>query len=499
MKNNNDLKHNITKLIEKHAHNKEFLQTLLEDVDFSEITSKNIKYEYSFDNLQTDEINYPSISYENKEQSLAVNCILNLPLNNYENFITPDWINFVDNKKDRIVPIVLGAKKYDFLNEMLKISTKHLFSLEQESEEYQNYHEAYESNLLSPILNIGKHIFDLNLSGYGTEKNYEQYYQLFKNALECFNDYLPRIYKRTYKEGFIPEHDIIKDSNWLDHYSKFNYVVSKKMDKNELCSELIKNSKSYCIYLELFPQLEKDIEFKTVFNLKKAINFGNIPVIMHLSKELKFSQEKINEINNKDLNTLINNFKNKYNEKKGSLEFNHHYENYVVFMNKFYRFLTNEQFDCALADSSLLPAFIVLDSNSINCLSEKYSQLKTGTIVQDLNLQECAYANSSFYNFIEQSGLKLTNGGNLGKPTSYDLLLIHKAAKYYKTLNPQFNFNNIDSKRKNEIEKIVANLYFDMVKFNDDKEKNSTISVYILENKVVHKDNKNTSNSKLKI
>lgn len=494
----NDNKHNVTKLIEQYADNKEFLKTLLENVDFSEITKKQYKYEHRFHNEQTDEISYPSIHYENKEQSLAENCIFNLPLSNYEDFITPEWIKFSNEKENSLVPVVLGSRKYDFLNKLLEISTKHLFSLDKDNEEYNSYRHSYEQNLLGSILNIGKHIFDLNQSSFSTQEHYEDYYKLFKNALKCFNDYLPLLYASAYKEGYIPQHEPITHTNWLEHYSKIGFVCSKKMAKKELCNELIKSSKAYSIYLDLFPQLEHDIEFKTVFTLKKAIDIGNIPVISHLSKELNFPFDKINEMINKDLKSLVINFKENYDEKNGNLSFNHDYENHIIMLNKFAKLLTSDKVHVLLNDMSLLPSFMALEPKNLKELIDKYPQLKTEALVQGLNLQECAYANNSFYAFIEKTGLTLTNNGDFGKPTNYDLLLIHKSAKYYKSLNIENNFNNITVERRHEIEKVVANLYFDMVKFNDEKEKNSAIGVYILENKVSNKDSKVNTN-KVKI
>jgi hypothetical protein len=187
--------------------------------------------------------------YDVKE-SLALNCVNYLPLVYYQEYITPEWIN-TEGQEYNMVNGALGAKKYDFLHYLRKVTSEYLETIyaqalgngaKEEKEKIRAYLNVYENKFLNPILNIAHNVSNLGLVNANSDL-YEKYYDLFKAVLPDLDRYMQ--YKEetfAYKKD---QHKEINADNWVKNYAQIKWCGHKMGELKDLISELINNKNLY--------------------------------------------------------------------------------------------------------------------------------------------------------------------------------------------------------------------------------------------------------------
>jgi hypothetical protein len=243
--------YNITKYLNNCYLNKvDPSMDIMKDVDFSEISAKEIKYfvkNYGYHHI-------------NINESLAINCISNIPYEAYQNFVTLDWLYFEKDYDSNVFRNGLAQKTISLVEKL------HDLGLESALNDRQARH-GYIRRCLENILNfnyLDKHsAFPITDNDFG--KRYLALVKKTASELEFFH-----------KSVFIGEEPTLKYSpnvNWLKMASNVKSSSAPSgVDKNEILEILIQQPQLLPLFEDgLLLVMKHDSK-----NLKGILGFGEV-------------------------------------------------------------------------------------------------------------------------------------------------------------------------------------------------------------------------------
>lgn len=483
------IKFNVTNMIEQNFIEKnELINTIINKMDFSQVTKLSFISNIPSIDEKTGQVTYSDLDKITIEQSLAVNCVENLPLPYYKDFITADWVNSEGYNSKNIINYALNAHKYDFIDYLLELATDKYHSMEDNHPEFYNYADDYSVKILNPLLNIGKIIEKLN-SINSSQERYAESYNLFRKAVNFFPVHFKRFYQNRLDEPLVENNkNKINEGNWFIYYNELNSVYYELENKKSILKVVLAHENNFDIYFDIYNQLEttdKNI-LKNVTTLEQAIINGNTLVVQHLSQQLNF--------NNQQLSTLVENIIEKqiikltedYNAWEGSIYDNEDYRNYISNIKLLFKVIDSLP-GYKIKDFSTISSVVLLDSTYVEEFIKKHPEIQHQPIVQNCTIREWLQAEELFKDFIKEEGLTTNNEEN---PITYDLLLVSKLKDF---VDPSSKEEN----NKTAIQNLIINNYLSKITSLTKQESCAIFNMNVLNKKIPNKEDK--IKSKIKI
>lgn len=484
----NKSKFNLTHMIEQNFIEKnELINTLISKMDFSQVSQLSFISNIQLIDKETGKVTYRGLN-NTVEQSLAVNCVENLPLSHYKQFITADWINSGKNHNDNMISHALIAYKYDFIDYLVDLASEKYNRFKDNDSEFSKYADDYATKLISPLLNIGQIINNLN-SELNPQERYDSSYNLFKKAINLFPVHFKKYYQRAFDED-LGENDKnkINDKNWFLYYNELNKVFSVLDKKENILKYVLENEKNFNIYLDIYNQLEsiKDNSLKNNSTLERAIVNGNTLVVHHLAKKLDLNTVQLSKKIHDVFSEQTLEFKDNYNAWEGSIYDNEDYRNYISNIKLLFKVIDSLP-GYTIKDFSTISSVVLLDSTYVKEFIKKHPEIQHQPIVQNCTIREWLQAEELFKDFIKEEGLTTNNEEN---PITYDLLVVSKLKDFVEPSSKEEN-------NKTAIQNLIINNYLSKITSLTKQESCAIFNMNVLNKKIPNKEDK--IKSKIKI
>lgn len=401
MKEQKNTLFNITKyLLDCYKRNIEPSQEFMSSVDFSEVSTLKVFY-IGLDGQ--------SIHYDIKE-SLAQNCLTNIPFEAYQKYITPDWLSFSENDEG-ILNSAIYHQNTRFIEKI------HLLGF-QEAQKNSDFSRTYERNFIKPILKVDRVFYRTGKNEFN-ESFVNSYHQILQDVtderkfLSQFNFIGKEIvpFKKSKKKNWV---ETACFENYVSHGSYANTIVAslvtKDLFKNILADALAqilsknKNKSNLNTILGLTPQ-DNNNSSSELNTLQIAMKHRNVEATSLLIETLELSPQKVRDTYDEFWRDALNG----YNKKLAFEELFSQEE------AQFYSALKKKYFPDL--ESKLSPLFIFSQDDTLkeasktkhNILNEPFAiNLNTLTTMNDLLL-----LSKIFNDFLVQWGNK---GDAIGLP-----------------------------------------------------------------------------------
>lgn len=476
---------NVTKLIQlAYEMKNDSLTEMLKGMDFLEMSKKS----FMIGNTPAFQSKY------DVSESLAMNCINTLPLEMYKQFIKPTWVTSEGFNSFNNVHIALGAKKYDYLEELLTICTQYIDGTNKNiiKQEKEKLLYNYGEDLLYPILNIDHNLY--NLSD-GKQEDIKGYYELFKKSVNFLEKFLDLKYTSTYKESKRPIEEPINSSNWFKNYCKLTPDNYKSEKIENLIKYLICNPSNFFIYLDVFEQCSNSELnlFKNIDLYKKAYKSNNKKVIRHLTKEMQLTNEEILNVTNEILEEWIVKQELKFGRSKTAKTDKLDDTSYISKIMNLKKSLLPEEKE----DNKTLVSLLYSDNKDfLKNYPEQYPQIKTEKLINNLDIYELIGAKEIFVNFLETQ--QLDTDRNL-RDSEYLSATLHIISKLESIIVlDSHKVKEIQTSEKTKLESFVKETFIPLlshIQINEN-ESNKRWLAYILQNNL---EAKNDMKQKIKI
>lgn len=211
------------------------------------------------DNISFQEISKISVSYYlesekrhiqfDVEETLAQNCMSNLPLSAYEKFVTADWLTYTKNYDSNLIGSLIYNRQDKLLQKLHDVGIK-------KATEDTNFALTYLKKFIDPMLQVSNN-FQRGIDNNAVSSEFvDNYYSLVKKCfceLEFIRD--SQFYnkktklKLQYKES----------PNWLSSSLSSKYSYNRKEDEsvNELFQTLASRKEFSTMFEDAFGQLLK--------------------------------------------------------------------------------------------------------------------------------------------------------------------------------------------------------------------------------------------------
>ncbi len=378
MKEQKNTLFNITKyLLDCYKKNIEPSPDLMSSVDFSEVSTLKIFYTG---------LEGQSIHYDIKE-SLAQNCLTNIPFEAYQKYITADWLNFSENDEG-ILNSAIYHQNTRFIEKM------HLLGFE-EAQKNSDFSRTYERTFIRPILKVDRVFFRTGKNDFN-ESFLNSYHQILQDVsderkfLSQFNfigkEIIP--FKKSKKKNWV---ETACFENYVAQGSYANTIIAslvtkdlfKDMLADALAQILSKNKNKTNISTILGFTSKNDNSGSDVNTLQVAMKNRNMEATSLLIETLELSPQKVRDTYDEFLRDALNG----YNKRLG-------FENlFSKEEGQFYLELKNKYFPGL--ESKLSPLFMFSKDESLkektkdnhHILNEPFAiNLKTLTTMNDLLL-----------------------------------------------------------------------------------------------------------------
>lgn len=259
----NQSKYNFTRYLQKcYEENKVPDETLMNTVSFKEISKKRVLL-YAEHNQRVERIDYEV------EETLAQNCINNIPFGAYEKFVTADWINYTKNHQESLVGHIIYRRNIDLLERLHDLGLERALDKEKaKTDDGSSYAFNFLRDVLNPILSVTTNLKENHFNNHMSDDFAERYLKLVKKAVNE-KDYFRQLHYFHTKED-APVLKYTKKPEWVNHVEHNRYSDRNEIkEKNELMAALASDEKMYPLFEEALGQIMK--KNKNLDNVKKIL------------------------------------------------------------------------------------------------------------------------------------------------------------------------------------------------------------------------------------
>lgn len=440
--------YNLTKLIKKtYEAGIPLAVDMVNEIDFKEKGNK------TFWQLDSDGNN---LRYDIKE-SLALNCVRFLPLSHYKSYIDPTWIN-TENDDYNMVHTALGARKYEFLTELITVTrgyVKKIFQADKPTVQDQDYLHQYENYFLKPLLNIGHNLTNLT-------QECAAYYSLFKIGLEDFNNYYNYKAKKNF---FIASPHLLTEKNWSENYSQLQHLFPHYEKWDTILKKVLATEGAFDIFMDM--NSEKQLISKD--NFIAAYKYGNKKVAIYLGEQLIDNREKM------ATNVFSSALQNWIDRQKNRTNFSQSLGRDFVYLTNLLTILDTLAPEHTFQSFEKLGYLLTQDNPQfIEKVLDKYPALEKKPLLHGYSASEWGHAYQMFSDFIENNNLVVT--------PSYELFFGKQLSK---NLVPQSVLcNNV------AVQEMVASYYLPHIQGLSPQEKTATYFAYCMDRDLPQKTDK---------